>query len=539
MLIDAKDIQDSAVFDSTVCIIGGGTAGITMALELNRSGIRTAVLESGGLTPDPQTRDLNRGASAGIPYQFADGCRSRFLGGSSNCWGGWCRPFDAIDLQARSWVPDSGWPFGLDELDAYYLRAHEILKLGPLRYDTAYWVDAIARPDVRRYPLVGDNLRDAISQFSPPVRMGVDYRNELRASRHIEVYLHANVVEFCSDPDGVRITHVLAKSLRGKSFRVNASVFVLATGGIENARLLLAGSRRHPAGLGNQNDLVGRYFMDHPRVRAGSVHFNSEWKGNRLYDRKFHYQSAAVSASGTKVAAQLLPTEEVQRREGLLNFNIWFSSILPGEDTASAAAIMRMKHRWQHKNKPEYPFLGDLTTIAANPVDSSAYVMSRLLQPMSLVKGVMMLATVEPPPDPLSRVTLSAVRDSLGMPRVSIDWRLNDSVKRTFDRAYSLVAETFKSSGIASVDCGTRLEGNEWPSTFETEGTWHHMGTTRMNASPKKGVVDADCRIHGMRNLFVAGSSIFPTGGANYPTLTLVALAMRLADKLAAELRSA
>jgi len=293
-------------------------------------------------------------------------------------------------------VAHSGWPFSRRDLDPYYARAHQVLKLGSVRYDTASWVDAIGRRDVRNFPLRSSGVvRDAISQFSPPVRMGLHYRSELKGSRHVSIYLHANLTQVHTDADGLRVTSVTAKTLDDRIVNVRAQVFILATGGIENARLLLACSPRHPGGLGNAHDLVGRYFMDHPRVLASNVNFNAAWRRNKLYDHKFHYQNPAVSAGGVRVAS----------------------------------------------------LAGDLATIAASPIDSLGYVAARLFQPVSLIKGVTMFGVVEAAPDPLSRVTLSKTsRDALGVPRPVVEWRLNDQVKRTFDRSFGLVAESSRPS---------------------------------------------------------------------------------------------
>jgi choline dehydrogenase-like flavoprotein len=250
MFIDTREVSQDKALIATVCIIGGGVAGISIARELEKQGIDTCLLESGGLQPDHETRDLYRGKSTGLNYQFADGCRARFLGGSSNCWGGWSRPLDAWDFEQRDWVPYSGWPFGLSHLEPYYRRAHEVLKLGPDNFDPSFWEKAIARPDVRRIPLKSGKVRDTISQFSPPVRFGKDYRRELRNARYVRVFLHANVTQIIPDPLAGRIKEVTVQTLTGKHMRVAARIFILATGGIENARLLLASNRIIPAGLG-------------------------------------------------------------------------------------------------------------------------------------------------------------------------------------------------------------------------------------------------------------------------------------------------
>ena len=343
MFCDARLGDDGPESKSTVCIIGGGAAGITMALEFERLGIDTIVLESGGFKPDPETMDLYRGENIGIPYQFGDEFRSRLLGGGSNCWGGWCRPLDAEDMRPRDWVPNSGWPFGLDELMPYYERAHPVLRLGPVNYEIEHWVSAINRPDVRRMPLPSGEVIDSVSQFSPPTRFGKDYRRSLKAARHVRVFLYANVVDIDTDPAGRSVRRVHVKTLSGRRMTVEARQFILACGGIENARILLSSNKTHASGLGNANDLVGRYFMDHPRLKLGKITLREPWRRNKLYDIMFHYLNRTVKAKGTHIAAQMTVSHAAQQRERLLNGRVWFSSIFPGEGTAAADALVRMK----------------------------------------------------------------------------------------------------------------------------------------------------------------------------------------------------
>lgn len=543
MFCDARRVEEAMVARSAVCIIGGGAAGLTMALEFERRGIDAIVLESGGHSPDPHTMDLYRGENTGVPYIFADTCRSRFLGGSSNCWGGWCRPLDAEDFIRRDWVPGSGWPFGVEELKPFYDRTHDVLKLGPLNYDIAHWVGAIGRPDVRRMPLPTGQVSDSMSQFSLPMRFGKFYRRQLKAARHVRIFLHANVTDIECEPDGKLVKRVHVRTLTGRRMTVEARHFVLATGGIENARLLLAAHKQHAHGIGNANDLVGRYFMDHPRLITGRLTLKEAWRRNKLYDTMFHYLNRDVRAFGTHMAAQLQVSHEVQRRERMLNARVWFASIFPGEGTPAAEALVRMKFRLHGKVDPAHSFFGDLATISRQPFNAMNFIAARQLRPVGFLKEMhfqmitqaRLQMICEPLPDPDSRVTLSPhARDALGMPRVKVHWRLGDQVKHTFDRTFAIVGEEMRKAGIADVELDPALVGREWPQ--DLEGTWHHMGTTRMHDSPREGVVDRDCRIHGMGNFYVAGSSVFPTAGANFPTITLVALALRLSDHLGARL---
>jgi choline dehydrogenase-like flavoprotein len=536
MFVDARRLDDGSSIQAEVCIIGGGVAGITLALELGGRGIRTCVLESGGFTPDRATRDLYRGENIGLPYRFADGCRSRFLGGSSNCWGGECRPMDEQDFASRDWVPYSGWPFAKSELLPYYDRSHEILRIGPNRFDTEFWVAAIGRADVRRIPFVTDEVVDGVSQFSAPLRFGEFYRNDLGKSHDVTVFLYANAVDIETDANGTKVQSVKLATLTGRTARVTAIVFVLAAGGIENARLLLVSNKNQPAGLGNHNDLVGRFFMDHPRLTSGQLRFHQTWAHNKLYDDSYSYHNEVVSAFDTCISAQLMLASDVQAREKLLNAHVRLVTTFFGAESEAANALIRIKHRMEQKAPPGRGLPRDLLALVAHPIDSAGFIAAHYLRLRSLVRGCRFLAIVEPVPDPESRVTLSEQRDQLGMNRVSVKWRLDPLVRRTFDRNFALVARELSRAGVADVSLDPEIEGGEWPDSFSQEGTWHHMGTTRMHDSPKLGVVDRHCRVHGIKNLYVSGGSVLPTAGGIFPTITIIALALRLTDHVAKEL---
>jgi len=536
MFIDSRSVEEGTVVESTVCIIGGGVAGITLALEMQKQHIDTCLLESGGLKPDDETRDLYRGENVGVPYTFADGSRSRFLGGSSNCWGGWCRPFDPWDFDKRDWVAHSGWPFGFEELQPYYARTHALLKLGENNFDPAYWEAAIGRADVRRFPLPSGQIRDTISQFSPPVRFGKLYRKDLEQSAHVRVFLHANALNIDTDEDARCVTRVQVGTLSGRRFTVAAKLFILATGGIENARMLLVSNKVQAAGLGNGNDLVGRFFMDHPRLMSASIRFKKPWTRNKLYDIKYHYQNAAVAANGTHISSQFALTHDVLKRERLLNSRVWFYSVFYGEGSAGAMALFRCKQALLQKDQPGWKLSADLATMVAHPVHTVSFGLARFLQPRALITDVKMQTIVEAEPNRDSRVTLSLQKDSLGLNRVKVNWQLTELVKRTFDRTVTLLSEELVRTGVADIVPDPLLEGQPWPAALE--GTWHHMGTTRMHDSQKEGVVDRNCRVHGMANLYIAGSSVFPTVGANFPTTTIAALALRLGAHIVQRLQT-
>jgi choline dehydrogenase-like flavoprotein len=536
MFIDSRWLEDGAVIRSEVCIIGAGMAGIALGLEFEKHGIQTCLLESGGTKASKATRDLSRGESVGIPYQFADGCRGRYLGGSSNCWGGWCRPLEVQDFAHREWVPNSGWPFTKPELEPYYKRSHSLLKLGPYRYDVNFWIDALGKPQFQPIPTNSARVVTGISQFSPPARFGRLYREKLAKSKNVRVYLYANAVDIEAGADEA-ISSVKVKTLSGKTFFATAKIFVLATGGIENARLLLASNKVRPNGLGNDHDLVGRYFMDHPRLCTGKINFRNGYTGHMLYDVLFNFHNKLLAAEGTCFAAQFALTPELQAKERLLNARVSFSSVFFGKDTGMWEALGRIKHRFARDASFDEGLVHDIWAVSSRPALLTKSLFARILLLPCLIQHARFQAIIEPLPVPESRVTLSRKRDRLGMNRVIVDWRLGSEVKRTLDRTVAIIAEELTNAGVGEVILDPPIEGGEWPPSFEKEGSWHHMGTTRMHESPKLGVVDKNCRLHGTSNFYVAGSSVFPTAGGDFPTITIIALALRLADHIDAELR--
>lgn len=557
MLQDIVDIEPGSRLAATVCVVGAGIAGITLALELERLGIDCLLLESGGLEPEPETNALNDGDTTGLPFRFDDGNRSRYFGGSSNCWGGWCRPFDPIDFERRAWVPHSGWPIDRNDLAPYYDRAHGPLELGPTHFDPARWIGAARNPRLQRIRLPGGRVEDQVFQFSPPTRFGARYRARLVASRSVRVLLHANVVDIETDADAAQVTALKVRSTSGRTVRVVAHVFVLAAGGVENVRLLLNSRTRRPAGLGNDHDQVGRYFMDHPRLCAGRVRLRDGAPPLALYDQLFHTLNPAVSAFGAGFGGHFVLTPQAQREERVLNAQTWFRSIAPGESSPQAKALMRLKLRSLGGRSDGTSAIADVARVLSNPFAAGAFAMTRVLHLTSWVREIRLNTIVEPAPDPDSRITLGPDRDALGLQRALVDWRLGPMVRRTFDRTWAVIADSLARAGIATVDLPSPIESQEWSvpdslryyhwghGTMLEQGdtwprlpdwTWHHMGGTRMHASPRHGVVDSDLRVHGLSNLWITGSSVFPTGAANFPTMTLVALTLRLADHLAVRL---
>jgi choline dehydrogenase-like flavoprotein len=530
MFIDARSLSENSVVRTGVCIIGAGAAGITLALSLRSAHFPVTVLESGSLVFDQATQDLDAGEITGLPIFPLETSRLRFFGGSTNHWGGTCRPLDEADFQARAAIPYSGWPLRRADLLPYYEQAHGLCELGPFEYDPGFWRREIGLPTPNFDPA---RIKTAVFQSSPPTRFGLLYREELRQAEAITVYLNANAVDLEVNATASAVERVKVASVGGPAFFVSAKYVVLATGGLENARLLLLSNGVQSAGLGNTNDLVGRYFMEHPYFRrAGVARFAAPDPSLPYAEEPPTIPAFAVLAPGDTPASKA-PSDT----EGTGGFQIMLREIhrtVDGVDSLKtvAGALSRFTlppRLWEQ--------LGDILRDRGEVADSIyRSVTGRNTSPFSApvpqgpaVTGAVLDVLLEQAPNPDSRVTLSRERDALGKNRIVLDWRLGEFERRTYRRALELAGLEFGRLGIGRVRA-TPLPAGGWPK--DMVGSDHHMGTTRMSDDPKTGVVGADCGVHGVANLYIAGSSVFPTSGYANPTLTIVALALRLGHEL-------
>jgi choline dehydrogenase-like flavoprotein len=453
------------------------------------------LLESGGHRLEADTQALYQGETRGERYFPLDVARLRYLGGTTNHWTGWCRPLDPIDFQERSWIPLSGWPLSYSELASYYRAAQEVCELGAFDYSAQSWSK---RTGQTLLPLNDALAETAIWQFSPPTRFGTRYQNELAQSGNVKTYLYANLVEIETNRKGNRVERLRVARLDGTSFFVRPQVLVLGMGAIENARLLLASDYGHPGGLGNRHGAVGRYFAEHPHSVVGVLLGAFDREFGRLYTDVFSLPEGAPSA----VRAALTIPPEVLKRHRLLGFSV----------------ALEPEVKW--------PPLGKSLTTGVERLLVD-------LQRSRAVESYQLYLRSEQAPDPESRVTLGSERDSLGMRRVILDWHVQPRVRDSVRRGLELVAAALAEAGLGRVY--SFLHANDeprvgcWP---EIAGGYHHMGTTRMGTDPRHSVVDRNGRVHGVENLYLAGSSVFPTAGFANPTLTIVALSLRLADHL-------
>lgn len=494
MIHDALSLTSHEKLSADVCVVGGGPAGIALARRVSQRGARVVLLESGGLRPEPAAQSLGAGEILAEQYWALDTSRIRALGGTSHHWAGWCRPLDGLDFEKRGWVAHSGWPFGFDELSPYYEMAQQLVDLGPLEYDPGVWSEQLKR---RFLPLSSGDIQNSVWQLSAPTHFGKKFQAELEASSRIDVWLHATGLRIDRHPKLPRIQSVVAVTPEGGLLEVHAGSFVLATGGIDNARLLLA-SEAAGVGLGNEHGVVGQFFLEHPHSRIGVLCCDDDNGVVAQY-------AGAIDIPGSRPPAIRLGlglSEEVQRRERLLNVSFSLE-----------------------------PFVGD------PPYPEVQAMASRSLSALRGTREHLrfeLLVRSEQEPDAQSRVVLTRHRDRLGLPWAGLEWRRNPRTLNSIRFAAELLARSFGRLGLGHVYSyahagkDARASG-AWPDIW---GGHHHMGTTRMHDDPREGVVDRECRVHSVDNLFIAGSSVFPTAGYANPTLTLLALSLRLADRL-------
>ncbi len=532
MFTDARQIAADSTLQADICIVGAGIAGISIAREFIGGSESVVLLEGGGLEFTKSLRKLPTvlrrhtlgeqalagGPNAGQPYYPLRFTRVRAFGGSSRAWhegrGVQVRPLDAIDFEAREGLPETGWPIDRAQLDPFYERAQQLCGLGPFAYDMETWeAQGYGAP----LPLDPRLVQSVIFQFGKQSSFD-RYEDALARAGNVNLVLHATAVHLADR--GGRTVRVDCATLSGKRFSVRARTFVLAAGAIENARLLLVSRDSQPAGIGNSRDLVGRSFMEHPDVAVGYLTPDPQF-GRRAF-RLYEHQHAGEHLT---VEAMFRLSDAVLRSKRLLNAVMRLRPTYRSGMTSavrSAEAIRRSVHYGVAT-----PGLARhaLRSILGAPQILRHYATYRSGRPPE-VFGIDMMA--EQGPTTSSRVRLARRRDRLGVPVATLDWRLTSMDWESMRRTVEIFGDAVREAGVGTVTSTLGI-GKHPPAVF---GNWHHLGTTRMHRDPARGVVDENCRVHGMTNLYIAGGSVFPTGGYANPSLTIVALSLRLADHL-------
>jgi choline dehydrogenase-like flavoprotein len=546
VISDAQDAVEGQPFTADICIVGAGAAGIAMALQFVNSKFDVLVLESGGLGPEPQTQALYEGTVEDPKlHSPLERYRERRFGGTTTIWGGRCMPFNPVDFESRPSVPDSGWPISYESVAAFYPGANRLCEAGEFVYDAGHALPGVDWPMIEGFEGTYFSS-DTLERFSCPTDFGSRYGKKLRDAANVKVLLHANVTAIQLDAPGRRVEALTVQTLTGKWFSVRATHYVLATGGLEVARLLLASRDVHPNGVGNDRDIVGRYYMCHLAGTIGSIKiFGPTHTVNHGYQ---------LSDEGIYCRRRLALKPEIQREHQVGNFvarlhhpritdpihrNAVLSALYLGKNFISYEYGKRL-HGEERQTWPAWA--RHVRNVAGRPWDLAAFGWHMLRDrkfadrkfPSIIIKSKANLYSLdfhaEQQPNFSSRLSLTDDVDALGMPRLKVDWRYTAGDVDTVQRSLQLLREDFQQSRLATFDYD--------PSAVEFEMTrygaygGHHIGTARMGADPSSSVVDSDCRVHGIANLYVNGAATFPTSSQANPTLTLVALSLRMAEHL-------
>jgi len=490
MFLNFSDIEESdSITNADICIVGAGAAGISMALQYINTPYGVLLLEGGAIRHSQESQGIYDGETLanGMNHdQYLISSRLRRFGGTTGHWAGFCRPFDDTDFEVRDWVPNSGWPISASDLIPYYDTAAKLLQI-----KTFNTTDD--RTAIENRLLDNDNFTLKDYHFSPPTRFGKEYRKDLDSAPNIAVVLDANVIGVNLKENGEHVTSLEAASVYKVEKRVkfSASQFVLATGGIENARILLNSNNLHKKGIGNQYGIVGKYFMEHPE-------YDKPWNMTLALPNNdpsaFTYNPGSVSGK----TAAIMPTTQTQQRYKMLNASAMLQTYMPGAATRKFAGISNAINYIDSLKIPDF-----------SKAPYQAY---------------SIYLRTEMTPRENNHCYLVNKKDIFNNQKIALKYKVDELADHTISTFANALGVEFGYNGMGRVN-------NHYASgrhLTEMKIGAHHMGTTRMASIAQKGIVNSNCKVFGINNLYIAGSSVFATSSYANPTFTIVALALRL-----------
>ena len=522
MFISTENLESAFALECDLCIIGAGAAGITVANELVGSGINVVLIEGGGRNFSEQSQSIYQGTTTGHSYEDLEVSRLRFFGGSTNHWAGSCRLLDDIDFEVRDWLPNSGWPIRKKDIEQYYKKSSKYIDV---KYE---YFDGSFLKKIRK--LKGKLIEDPavvsrVNLSSSPTNFGLKYRAALENSSNVRVLENLNIVDIIEGSDGQNIESISVKSFFQKKGSVRAKIFVLALGGIENARILLNSNQRSSRGVGNEFDVVGRYFMDHPLFEGIVVFPNKK-------DNLFPYGGLTLNQESFSLTLEL--SQKILKEHQLFNLRASFTEVSNFYLSEGISTLQYL--RWAYENDID---ISNLSQNLGALVSDWKMVLEAILRKTAKTSifdhsdkfgGYLLDCMFEFPPEKGNRITLKNETDELGLRRVNLHWKFSSEYMEKVYSAMRRISLVIASAGIGRVRNVFELADWERVENELTGYGDHHMGTTRMGNDRRNSVVDKNLKIHGKENMYVLGSSVFPTGGHVTPTTTIVALSIRASD---------
>ncbi|MCU4675541.1 GMC oxidoreductase [Catenovulum sp. 2E275] len=529
MIIDGNTIDSNIHDEADICIIGGGVAGIVLARELKDSYAKIIMVEGGDEYYSQDSQDLYQ-SNKTTHFPNTHYSRLRFLGGSSNHWENNTSPFTALDFEKREWIPNSGWPLSLDDIEPFYMQAATYCGTEPDGYNTNYWKSKYQQEDL--FAASGKVQTQIAKSSLPPVRFFAQYGEELKQTENILIYKNSNLVDMNYESGKRKITSIIAQSYTGKKLTINAKVFIMCLGGLENARMLLHFNDKYDNGLGNQGGNVGAYLMEHPTVRAVYM-FKQEKKNFDFYQA--HYEQSRV------IKGFLSLTEQALRQEKSVNLRIPLMNASEFELSAGISSAHILADELSQVSMPD-----DFGTHVMNVLSDLDMVIEglarkhfdkRIFESANDNIGFLPAMMTEQTPIRENCIKLSEKKDGFGLRLMDIEYQITQDDRNRIWKSLNVLAKEFGALGLGRVKLNPEFSSRIWGSQLGFSN--HHMGTTKMAETEKDGVVDKNSLVFGTSNLFMAGSSVFCTGSHVPPTLTICAMSIRLAEYIKTEFNHA
>ena len=492
MFKDLKNFPSNSILRYDICIVGTGPAGLSVAKQLLGTDLKIAILESGGLEPEPEYQELNEGINSGPSYLSLDSSRLRCFGGAGKLWAGHCAPFKSDEFDKKSYVPLSGWPISYDDLKVYYKQAAEMLGIS---YEKFYNKDLLGNTFKEKsfIEFIRDNsfLTHEVYQFSNTKNrdFAEKYKTEFKASKNTDIIFHSTATKLNLVNKGNDVDSISIANLDGNNATIKAKIFVLACGALENPRILLASNKYNKNGIGNKSGFVGSCFMSHPGIDKVAEVYKTDNKS--CIDKNFtnkNYKVAFTTSSNKRSESKILRhnlslKDKLSFKDKLINKKFSFFNIKCG------------------RNK------------------------QKITQNWNLSVGL------EQPPRISNNLKLHDTKDALGMPKIDMFWdSLSKIEKDTVLKSVKIMARELGILGTGKIKF--KKEFLNGKSYIFDDPINHHIGTTRMSDNPQTGVVDKNCKVFGLSNLYISSSSVFTTSSIVNPTYTIIALSLRLGEYL-------
>jgi choline dehydrogenase-like flavoprotein len=551
MLIDAETIEVGTIIKSDIVVVGSGPAGTVVALELAKAGYDVALIESGDLKFSAESQDLSTAENFDPKFHASmSDCTRRQLGGTSVIWGGRCLPYDPVDFDRRTYIPNSNWPIMYEELESYFARACQYFFCGESEFD----INNI--PNIEQKSIIPglpdtEVLTSKLERWSLPTNFGKEYFKNFQQSQKIKVFYNLTCTEIETNEQGNRVELIHLQTLKGRKILAKCQKYVLAGGALNTTRLLMVSDRKHSGGIGNHSGLLGRFYMGHLSGSIATAHFTTAPKDTVFgFDRdpddiylrrRFSFTREFLHEKQLSNIVAWLGVPKFgdsSHQNGILSA-AYVALNIPGLKNYLTPTATRKMAIGEDNGKSYRSHISNILRDFKQVLTFAPYFgYERYIAKRKIPALFVYSAANEYPlhyhseqiPNYNSFVNLSDKFDKLGMRKLNINIQF---LQQDIDNV--IKAHEFWDHHLRKHDCGylKYLTDDLAASVWEQAGDgFHQVGTTRMSAHPNDGVIGTNCNVHGVDNLFIASSSVFVTSGQANSTFMIVSFALRLADHL-------